>query len=175
MKKSIAIGGLLFLLITNVILIRMTVSYKTKIDKQEFKVYSFQGEDTNIRISDGLVIISSNKQIVNGGNIQFIGNKQEKIKSYSKTIYLDKKVNKEIILSNAVSHAGGTNGMTFTDEFLLNKCVGEISSDRLFNEADINNIKDSLYFSLNYSTVDGKTENFTIKLNVKEFIMNGTK
>ena len=36
----------------------------------------------------------------------------------------------------------------FADEFILNKSVGEISSDKLFTEADINNIKDNLYFSL---------------------------
>ncbi|EHI99606.1 hypothetical protein CDLVIII_3016 [Clostridium sp. DL-VIII] len=172
MKKSILIGFLIFLLIGSIILIRMIVSYKTEFDRQESKVYSFSGKDTNIRISNGIIIIFPNKQIVNGGDIQFIGNNQEKIKSYSKTIYLDKKVNKDIILSNTVSYQGCADGAMFADEFLSNKSAGEISSDKLFTKSDINNIKDNLYFSLEYSTVDGKTEHFTIKLNVKEFAMD---
>lgn len=175
MKKLIVIGVLIFSLITNIILVNMVISYKTRIDKQEFKVYSFQGEDTNIRISNGIVIISPNKHIVNGGNIEYIGDSKEKIKSYSKTIYLDKKANKDIVLSNSVSFEGDTDGTRFSDEFLLNKGVGEISSDKLFNEADINNIKNNLYFSLDYSTIDGKSGSFTIKLNIKEFVINGIK
>ncbi|WP_315066869.1 hypothetical protein [uncultured Clostridium sp.] len=174
MKKSILIGFLIFLLIGSIVLIRMIVSYKTELDRQEFKVYSFSGEDTNIRISNGIIIIFPNKQIVNGGDIQFIGNNKEKIKSYSKTIHLDKKVNKDIILANTVSYQGCADGVMFADEFLLNKSVGEISSYKLFTEADINNIKDNLYFFLEYSTVEGKTENFIIRLDVKEFVMNGT-
>jgi hypothetical protein len=115
MKKSIGIGFLILILILSIIFISMLVSYKNKIDTQKVKVYSFSGKDTNIRISNGIIIISPNKQIVNGGHIQFIGNNRENVKSYSKTIYLDKKVNKHIILSNSVSH------QDYADEFLLNK------------------------------------------------------
>jgi hypothetical protein len=55
MKKSIVIGFLIFLLIGGIVLIRMIVLYKTEIDTQESKVYSFSGEDTNIRISNGFI------------------------------------------------------------------------------------------------------------------------
>ena len=175
MKKPIVIGISVFLFITNIIFIGTTVLYKTKIDKQVFKVYSFGGEGNDVRINDGLVIISPNKQMVSGGTIQYIGNKQERIQSYSETIYLDKQVDKEIVLSNSSSFSGDTKGITFRDEFLLNKGVGEISSEKLFSEDDINTIKDNLYFSLDYSTVDGHKGNLTIKLKVKEINMNQTK
>lgn len=33
----------------------MIVSYKTEIDTQESKVYSFSGEDTNLRTSNGFI------------------------------------------------------------------------------------------------------------------------
>lgn len=172
MKKSFILGAFVLLLIANIVLVRTTVLYKTKIDNQVFKVYSFEGESKDIRISDGLVIIFPSKQTVSGGNIKYIGNKQENIHSYSKTIYLDKQLSKDVILSNSVSFAGDIKGTSFPDEFLLNKDIGEISSEKLFNKDAINNIKDNLYFSLNYSTDDGKTGNYTIKLNVEEFIMS---
>jgi hypothetical protein len=175
MKKSIVLGAFIFLFIINIIFVSTTILYKTKIDKQVFKVYSFEGESSDIRISDGLVIISPNKQTISGGNIEYIGSKRENINSYSKTIYLGNEGAKDIVLSNAVSFAGDTKGVAFSDEFLLNKGIGEISSVKLFRGNDINTIKDNLYFSLDYSTVNGQTGNFTVKLKVKEFNMNETK
>ncbi len=169
MKKTIVLGAFVFLFITNMIFISTTVFYKTKIDKQVFKVYSFEAENTDIKINDGLVIISPNKQIVNGGKIWYVGDKQEHIQSYSKTIYLNKQGNKEIVLSNVVSIAGDSNGTAFSDVFLLNKSIGEINSEKLFSPDDINIINDNLYFSLDYLTINGEKGNITIKLNVKEF------
>lgn len=170
MKKKLIIGCLFFfLLITNIIFISSTIVYKTKIDKQEFKVYSFEGEDKNIRISSGIIIISPSKQTVSGGKIQYIGNKHENIQSYSKNIYLNKKGNKHSILLDSVSFEDENKRTTFLDEFLLNENLGQISSEKLFTEEDIKIIKDNLYFSLNYLTADGQSGNFIVKLKVKEF------
>jgi hypothetical protein len=174
MKKSLLLGFLILLLISNIIFVSTTVLYKTKIDKQVFKVYSFEGEGTDIRISNGLIIISPYKHTISGGKIQYKGNKKEKIQLYSKTIYLNKQVDKDILLSDSASFAGANNGIVFADEFLLNNGIGAISSEKLFSEEDINIIKDNLYFSLDYSTVDGQTGNSTIKLKVKEFNLNKT-
>lgn len=175
MKKSLIRGVLIFLLITNIIFVGTTILYKTKIDKQVFKVYSFDGEGTDIRISNGLIIISPNKQTVSGGKIEYIGNKQENLQSYSKTIYLNKQVGKDIVLSNSASIAGENKGTSFADEFMLNKDIGEISSEKLFSENNIGIINDNLYFSLDYSTVDGQKGNSTVKLKVKEYNMNEIK
>ena len=174
MKKSLTLW-VVFLVITNIVFISTTMWYKTKLDKEVFKVYSFQGEGTNIKITDGLIIISPDKQVVSGGNIQYIGTKQEKIQSYSKAIYLDKQGDKNIVLCNSISFENDDKGMSFTDEFLLNKSIGEISSQQLFSEDQIGLIKENLYFTLEYSTVDGQRENFIVKLNVKEVNMNKIK
>ncbi len=171
MKKSLILC-VMFLVITNIVFISTTMWYKTKLDKEAFKVYSFQGEGTNIKITDGLIIISPDKHVVSGGNIQYIGTKQEKIQSYSKAIYLDKQGDKNIVLCNSISFENDDKEMSFTDEFLLNKSIGEISSQQLFSEDQIGLIKENLYFALEYSTVDGQRENFIVKLNVKEVNMN---
>ena len=175
MKKLNVVGLLTFLLITNILFISTTVLYKNKIDKQVIKVYLFEGESKDIRISGGTIILSPNKQTISGGNIAYIGGKRTNINAYSKNIYLGKKLSKDIILSNSASFSGDNKGKLFSDEFLLNKSLGEISSTKLLSEDNINMIKDNLYFSLNYSTVDGQSGSFTIKLKVKEFNMNETK
>lgn len=72
-----------------------------------------------------------------------------------------------MVLSNSVSLQNDNKGIVFPDEFLLNKSVGEISSEKLFSE-DLNIIKDNFYFSLDYSKVNGEKGNFIIKLNVNE-------
>ncbi|MEK6265760.1 MAG: hypothetical protein N2B06_13485 [Clostridium sp.] len=58
---------------------------------------------------------------------------------------------------------------------MLNKGVGEISSEKLFSEDDINIIKDNLYFSLDYETVDEQRGNITVKLKLNEFNMDDIK
>ncbi len=104
MKRSFIFWIVFFLVITNIVFIGTTIWYKTKLDNQEFKVYSFQGENTDIRLTEGLIILFPNKHIVSGGNIQYIGSKEEQIESYSESIYLDKEGDKDIVLSKAVSN-----------------------------------------------------------------------
>ena len=175
MKRSFILWIMFFLVITNIVFISTTIGYKTKLDKQEFKVYSFQGESADIRITDGLIIISPNKHIVSGGNIQYIGSKQEQIESNSETIYLDKEGDKDIVLLKTVSIEMDNKGTSLSDELLLNKSIGEKRSQQLLNEEQLELIKNNLYFNLNYLKDDGQTGNFIVKLNVKEFNMNENK
>ncbi|HAR85246.1 MAG TPA: hypothetical protein DCR69_05905 [Clostridium sp.] len=175
MKRKFILWIVFFLVITNIIFIGTTIWYKTKMDKQEFKVYSFQGENTDIRITDGLIIMSPNKHIVSGGNIQYIGSKEEQIESYSESIYLDKEGDKDVVLLKTVSMEMDNKGISLSDELLLNKSIGEISSQQLFNEEQLGLIKNNLYFNLRYSTVDGEIENSIIMLNVEEFNMRENK
>ncbi|MGC7871041.1 hypothetical protein ACPUYX_05855 [Desulfosporosinus sp. SYSU MS00001] len=160
----------ILLLITNLIFISTTVFYRSKIDNQVFKVYTFEGETNNIQLDNGVIIITPGKHIVNGGQIQYVGNKLGNIKFYSKTIYLDKQGGQDTILSNRVSDYTSVMKMTFPDELLLNRDIGEISSEKLLSDNDIKNIKDNLYFSLTCTPNDGKPINFIAKLNVKEIL-----
>ncbi|KEZ87105.1 hypothetical protein IO99_07670 [Clostridium sulfidigenes] len=175
MKRSFIFWIVFFLVITNIVFIGTTMWYKTKLDNQEFKVYSFQGENTDIRVTEGLIILFPNRHIVIGGNIQYIGSKEEQIKSYSQNIYLDKEGDKYLVLSKAVSNGWDNKGTSLSGELLLNKSIGEISSQQLFNEEQLGIIKNNLYFNLQYSTVDGKIENSIIMLNVEEFNMRENK
>ena len=160
-----------FLIITNSIFIATSVMYKnTKINNPVYKIYSFEGESDDIRISDGVIIISPMKQIVKGGKLQYLGKKQENIKFYTKTIYEDNQGNIQAIVTTSVSVEGATKGMTFPDELLLNKNLGEISGEKLFCEEGISSIKENLYFLLDGLTNEGKPFGFKVKLQVKELL-----
>ena len=159
---------ILCLLITNSLFIVSTVMYKNS--TPVFKVYSFEGESENIRVSNGVIIISKDKQMVQGGDLQYVGIKRENISAYTKNIYIDNQHgNKETIVGGSVSN-NIKNGMIFPDELLLNRNIGGVSSEKLFRDEDMSTIKDSLYFSLEGITNDGKQFNFMIKLQVKELI-----
>jgi hypothetical protein len=173
--KKWALAVIIFLVITNTIFIITTVLYKNKTNNKVLKIYTFGGESKDIRISDGVIIISSDKHIIDGGKVEYIGKKQDNIKSYTKTIYLNNHKANNMLLTGAVSHSGDTNGITFPDEFLLNEEVGGINAEKLLSEENISTIKDNLYFSLVYSTKEGKSAEDTIKLRVKEINMDTTK
>jgi len=63
------------LLVTNSIFIFTTLN--SKINNPVFKVYSYEGASDDIKISNGVIIISKDKQIVNGGEIQYLGEKKK--------------------------------------------------------------------------------------------------
>lgn len=172
MKKYIQSIIIIFLLITNAMFIKTTIAYKSRTKEQPLKVYSIKGENSAMKISNGFIIISQDRQIINGGDIEYIGGNIESIQSYSKTIYIDKQGTKEPILLNSVSSEGNYIKNSLHKELLMNNGIGEISSKSLFSNDDITLIKDNLYFSLQYLTTNGDKGEFTIKLNVNEFNTN---
>ncbi|MEG2412845.1 MAG: hypothetical protein RSA29_14265 [Clostridium sp.] len=77
------IGVVIILVIINGIFITTTFKYKEKLDNANIIVFTFQGENELIRIDDGLIIITPDKHMVFGGNIEYIGLKDENIKFYA--------------------------------------------------------------------------------------------
>jgi hypothetical protein len=170
-----ALAVIIFLVITNTIFIATTIFYKNRQNNKALKIYTFEGESKDIRISDGVIIISTDKQVVDGGKIQYIGKEQKSILSYAKTIYINNQSANNILLTGSVSHSGDTNGIIFPDEFLLNEGIGEISGEKLLSDEKISTIKDNLCFSLLYSTKEGKSIEDIVKLKVKEINMDTIK
>lgn len=106
------------------------------------KVYSVSGEDGNLTLEGGILVVDENQDTFKGGKIYIKDKNYEELKSYTvKYYYL--KDNKELtIMSNA---------STMEAEEFLNpngEFTGSISSKDLLK--DIENIKDDLYI-----TIDG--------------------
>lgn len=166
MKKAIPIFIFALLILSNVFFIQKSRLYKDTLDTQVFKVYSFEGENQNIRISNGAIILSPHKQILHAGDITYIGEKVDDIVSYSQDLYLGEAISQNIVLSFSSS----TNkSISFPEEFSTNKDMGEMSSSTLFNEEELKLIKEELYFTLKYTTSSGEKNTILLKLNVNEF------
>ena len=163
------IGVAVILIIINDIFITSTFKYKKKLD---ITVFTFNGENELICIDDGMIIITPNRHQVFGGNINYIGLKDENIKFYSNKLYLKESQNENIIMINSVSFEGNDNYTSLKEELKLNESVGEISSITLFNKDDLDKIKDHLFFEFKYEGADGDIKTSEIKLNVKEYHSN---
>lgn len=175
MKKKLIITAFALLVISNIVLAITSISYKNKMNSyknQISKVYKFDGENEEIKISNGLIVVSPQKTTIIGGDIQYNGPKKQKVQSYTKTLYLNKQGNKDSLLIIGVSTGAGVN---FPDEFAINKSIGEISGGRIFFDNDLKNITNNLYFSIDYSSIFGPKGSSTVKLNVHEVDMNEVK
>ena len=166
------IGVAVILIIINGIFITSTFKYKKKLDNINITVFTFKGENELICIDDGMIIITPNRHQVFGGNINYIGLKDENIKFYSNKLYLKESQNENIIMINSVSFEGNDNYTSLKEELKLNESVGEISSITLFNKDDLDKIKDHLFFEFKYEGADGDIKTSEIKLNVKEYHSN---
>lgn len=163
------IGLVIIMIIVNGIFITTTFKYKEKLDNANVIVFTFQGENEVIHIDDGLIIITPDKHQVFGGNIKYIGTKDESIKFYANELYLYESQVRNTIVADSVSYQGKDFNISLKEVLKLNESVGEISSTTLFNEEDLEKVKDNLYFELKYETIDGDVETTEIKLNVKEY------
>lgn len=163
------IGLVIILIIINGIFITTTFKYKEKLDNANIVVFTFEGENELIRIDDGVIIITPDKHQVFGGNIEYIGLKDENINFYSNKLYLKELQGGNTILTDVVSFQGKDVYTSLKEVLKLNESVGEISSTTLFNKYDFDKIKDHLFFEFKYERTDGEVKTSEIKLNVKEY------
>ncbi|MEA4822320.1 MAG: hypothetical protein VB122_08875 [Erysipelotrichales bacterium] len=157
--------AIIFLLITNLVFIFTTVKYRNINNCSVFKAYSYKGQNDAIKINNGVIILSKDKHVIQGGELQYMGERLENIKSYTKTIYINNHGNKETLLESSVV-TSGFNGIIFPDDLLLNENLGNIEGGKLFLTDGFEN----LYFSLEGITNEGKEFNYELKLEVKELI-----
>lgn len=163
---------IIVLLITNVIFITTTVVYKYKSTNSSLKIYSIKGENSDMKINDGFILLSKDKELLNGGNVEFSGNSIPNINYYSKSIFIDKHGERDTILLNSISHEGDYKVDSLRDELLANKTIGTISSETLFSNTDIDSIKDNLYFCFEYKTTNNEKKEIVVKLDVNEVNLN---
>lgn len=78
-----------FFIIINIISISLLFYYKSMLKNQVHEVFVFNGESGSIKITGGIITISSSgEETVDGGKIQYIGNAIKNVKSYTKNIYI---------------------------------------------------------------------------------------
>lgn len=149
----------MILLLTCMVLFTGCESFSLSNQDQSLKVYSFNGENKFISISNGVIIIDTKEEICYGGDLKVSQNEFSDITTYSATLFINGS-EKKILLSDSVDdQTGGT--LVIADN------LGKISGD-IISDSDIDKLTDNLWFTLKTTNLSGKENTYQIKLDVTE-------
>src|SRR5690554_899012 len=94
-----------FVAIALIIILLFIITSCTKPENQT-EVYSFSGENENIVINNGLIIVTDDLEKFVGGDISFKGEEPSNVKDYFDRFYFYKDGNEETIMNNATTSQG---------------------------------------------------------------------
>ena len=129
-------------------------------------VFNFKGGNEFISLNNGLIKKTNNKYYIFGGNINYNGVENKPIKFYSNKLYIKKSGNIKMILTNSVYFKEEDFYPTLKETLDLNQSIGEISSEDLFNNDDLEYIKENLFWKFQYKDMYNEVNSIEIKLEV---------
>ena len=132
--------------------------------KQELVVYSFSGSDGQIAVSNGVIVMSPDKDVFYGGDLEVFNEELcTDIASYSTTFYTINNGEKNTILSNSVvdQTAGSVN---------VSSDLGRMSGANLLgNKIDAEeDLLYSLFFELSITPMNGEQRVYEVQMEVTE-------
>lgn len=130
--------------------------------ENQTEIYSITGENENISINNGLIIVTNDLEKLIGGDLSFKGEEPSDIKDYFYRFSFYKDGNEEIILNNATTTEGATEGLHISSK------LGSISSEDLFYNDDLELIKESLDFSISGKLMNGEGFKYDLTLVVNK-------
>ena len=157
MKKVMTV--MLSLLACTVLLAGCNTSPESN-EEQSLKVYSFNGENEYVSVSNGVIILAGKKdEICYGGDLKVMSDNFSDITTYSTTIYINGS-EKETLLSNGVDdRTGGTIDVSGN--------IGKISGD-ILKDSDADNLADNLWFELKTTNLNGEENTYQVQLETTE-------
>lgn len=130
-----------------------------KDEEKSLKVYSFSGENDDISVSNGVIILDDKDEICYGGNLKIMSDDFTDITTYSTTIYINGH-EKEILLSNSVDDQTG-------ETIDASGNIGEISGDFL-KDSDVDKLAHNLWFELKTTNCNGEENAYRLQLQTTE-------
>ena len=135
-----------------------------KVEQEQLTVYSFSGEDEQLSISNGIIVLNGTEEIFTGGDLKVTDDFFNNITSYSTTFYIMAGDEKNVILSNSMVDITG-------DTVNVSGDLGQISGDsaiRRIKIDDTSDLKNILYFELTTKDRDGKENVYLLQLPLTE-------
>lgn len=135
-----------------------------KVEQEQLTVYSFSGENEQLSISNGIIVLNGTEEIFTGGDLKVTDDFFNNITSYSTTFYIMSGDKKDVILSNNVVDTTG-------DTVNVSSDLGQISGDsaiRRIKIDDTSDLKNILYFELTTKDRDGKENVYQLQLSLSE-------
>ena len=128
-------------------------------------VYSFTGSNELFEISNGVIVLSTDDEVFDGGDLRVIQAEPfSDIASYFTTYYLMKNGEKRTILTHGVEDMTGGSVNIEGD-------LGRISGDGVIIGNGVDNVDEviqSLWFELKTTDLDGRESVYTLELNPTE-------
>lgn len=128
--------------------------------KEEYSVYSFYGENEQIKITNGVIILGGTEDVFNGGVLEEKNESLSDISMYSITFYITNGNDKVILLSNKREDTSG-------DVLEIEDEIGEISGDLLL-DTQIEEMNEKLFAEVKVTNVAGEKYEYTIPLLLKK-------
>ena len=141
-----------------------------KVEQEQLTVYSFSGEDEQLTISNGIIVLKGTEEIFTGGDLKVADESFLDITSYSTTFYTIFGSEKNVILSNSVvDTTGGTVNVSGD--------LGQISGDstlKRINIDDTNDFNGTLYFELTTKDKYGTENVYQLQMALTEITKNNS-
>lgn len=135
-----------------------------KVAQEQLTVYSFSGENEQLSISNGIIILNGTEETFSGGDLKVSDDFFDNITSYSTTFYIMAGDEKDVILSNGMVDMTG-------DTVNVSGDLGQISGDSAIRRIKIDgtsDLKNILYFELTAKDMDGNENVYQLELSLTE-------
>ena len=135
-----------------------------KVAQEQLTVYSFSGENEQLSISNGIIILNGTEETFSGGDLKVSDDFFDNITSYSTTFYIMAGDEKDVILSNGMVDMTG-------DTVNVSGDLGQISGDSAIRRIKIDgtsDLKNILYFELTTKDMDGNENVYQLELSLTE-------
>lgn len=163
MRRKINTLYLVLLLVGTVISSVLATSYKFKLDKQKVEIYSVKGGNKDFRLTNGLIIIEPDKEVLVGGEIEYLGKRRNNIRIINEKIVFFDNGKRDIVMIDITE--GDNEGMVIPDD--LSSDVGMISGS-LFANANVEIALKNLEYVITCKYINGDIFESRVKLEIKE-------
>lgn len=126
--------------------------------KEETFVYSFSGENEQIKISNGVIAILPEEQTVYGGDLEMKENELLNIVSCSMTYYTLSEEGKKVIFTNKIKDEG-------VEKEDFSGSLGQATGEDIIKE-----VEEKIFFELEMISSNGEKKTYQLELPVKEVI-----
>lgn len=134
------------------------------VEQEQLTVYSFSGENEQLSISNGIIILNGTEETFSGGDLKVSDDFFDNITSYSTTFYIMAGNEKDVILSNGMVDMTG-------DTVNVSGDLGQISGDSAIRRIKIDgtsDLKNILHFELTTKDRDGNENVYQLELSLTE-------
>ena len=135
-----------------------------KVEQEQLTVYSFSGENEQLSISNGIIILNGTEETFSGGDLKVSDDFFDNITSYSTTFYIMAGDEKDVILSNGMVDMTG-------DTVNISGDLGQISGNstiRRIKIDDTSDLENILHFELTTKDRNGKENVYQLQLSLTE-------